>query len=103
MTKSRVTINVNRVRIMANNALDSHLTSRGEREGIATLLEAILHDTGNYRGFSYLASEYLPADEQTIDQAFSAASATNYIGKSLSGQMSNVLKSDYDSSRRYYS
>lgn len=53
----------------------------GERQGIAALLDKVLHATDTYAGFNYQPSEFLPADEQTLD---------------------NVLKPDYDGSRRYY-
>lgn len=51
------------------------------RLGAASLLETILHETGNYRGFNYQSEQFLPAEEQTADQ---------------------VLKPDHDSTRRFY-
>lgn len=38
----------------------------GERYGITAFLEAVLHDTDNYTGFGYLASERNP-DGSLID------------------------------------
>lgn len=54
----------------------------GERHGIAALLNWILMETDQYNGFNYLASEFLPPDEQTAE---------------------SVLKPGYDESRRRYS
>jgi hypothetical protein len=50
---------------------------RGERQGMASVLEMVLSRSGNYRGFSYLPSEW--------DEAAWA------------------LKPDYDRTRRRYS
>lgn len=52
-----------------------------ERSALASALESVLHDTGNYRGFSYLPSECLPAEEQTAD---------------------TVLRAGFDDTRRRY-
>lgn len=52
-----------------------------ERQALAGALESILLDTGNYHGFRYLPSEYLPADQQTAE---------------------NVLRPDYDETRVCY-
>jgi hypothetical protein len=51
------------------------------RQALAIALESILMDTGNYRGFNYLRSEFLPSAEQTNG---------------------NVLRDGYDDSRRVY-
>lgn len=51
------------------------------RLGAASVLEQILHMTGNYHGYYYLADEYKPADEQT-DR--------------------DVLRDEYDETRRNY-
>lgn len=51
------------------------------RIALAVLLEAVLHDTDNYRGFNYQRSEFLPADEQTDTR---------------------VLRDGYDDTRRVY-
>lgn len=51
------------------------------RIGIAHLLEGILHETGNYRGYNYQASEFLPEAERRDD---------------------TVLRDGYDETRRIY-
>jgi hypothetical protein len=38
------------------------------RQALAVLVENMLMSTGNYRGFGYLPSEYLPAEQQTNDR-----------------------------------
>ena len=79
---SRKTIPVAEVVRRGNHMLAESVP--GAREGriaIAILLEDVLMATGNYKGFQYLASEYLPAAEQTDG---------------------NVLRPDYDDSRRRY-
>jgi hypothetical protein len=55
--------------------------ARVAREAVAGMLESVLFATGNYHGFRLLASEFLPAEEQNGD---------------------NVLRLDYDGSRRHY-
>jgi len=82
---ARKTIAVDDVRDMVNRALtfpDSFHSVEGMtpeqamRTGIASLLEQILHATGNYRGFAY------PATELRED---------------------GTLREDYDGTRRIYS
>ena len=51
----RKTIEVAAVREMANAMLANSDDDRTEgRVGVALLLERVLHDTGNYKGFRYL-------------------------------------------------
>jgi hypothetical protein len=33
------------------------------RRGVISMVERVLHDTGNYRGFAYLSSELTTADQ----------------------------------------
>lgn len=54
----------------------------GERTTLAVLLESVLMDTGNYNGFQYLPSEFLPGDEQA--------------------RTGKVLRDDFDDTRRHY-
>jgi hypothetical protein len=51
------------------------------RLGVSSLMEQILHATGNYKGFNYQASEFVPAEEMTSD---------------------NVLRPGMDETRRIY-
>lgn len=80
-TKARKTISVAAVVQKANTFLAADSTTVGDRSGVASLVEAILFETGNYNGFNYLVSEFLPAEEQTMD---------------------NVLREGYDPTRRFY-
>lgn len=78
----RKTFDVAEFRDWTNNAIA--LTADMERDrriALADALEHVLFATGNYRGFSYDASEYLPASEQTPG---------------------NVLRPDYDHTRRVF-
>jgi hypothetical protein len=51
----RKTIDVERIREIANGMLARSDDDRADgREAIATLVESILMETGNYRGFRYL-------------------------------------------------
>jgi hypothetical protein len=92
MGKTRKTVDVSVVveRVNAMLALPSEnvlailgdeTPERAFRTGLAALLEGVLFDTGNYRGYNYQASEFLPAEEQTQD---------------------NVLRPDADDTRRRY-
>lgn len=53
----RKTINVSALTDMVNSILkDSGANQAVMREGAINVLEAVLHETGNYRGFRYLLS-----------------------------------------------
>tara|TARA_B110000046_G_scaffold5857_1_gene6222 strand:- start:94 stop:306 length:213 start_codon:yes stop_codon:yes gene_type:complete len=58
MTKSVKTINVERVKEMVNHYLKhSSKSEYAERLGECFLLEAILMETKNYKGFRYLETD----------------------------------------------
>lgn len=87
---SRKTFEVDTLRERANallvmpdsvNPLETLRERQAQRIGAIALIESVLHATGNYRGFRYLDSEYLPAAEQTSD---------------------SVLRPGYDDTRRRY-
>ena len=79
----RKTINVESVRALVNGMLkdsaqDDHV-DRAYREGAISVLEEILHESGNYRGFRYLTANELPkacvpgvhrGDELTFEEKF---------------------------------
>lgn len=54
----RKTYNVNGLRLKVNAMIAAHATNcpddTATRKGMAAVLEFVLHDTDNYRGFSYL-------------------------------------------------
>jgi hypothetical protein len=54
MTRKRSTIDVSLVLERANAALAGEYGDAGYRAGIASLLETILHATGNYHGYGCL-------------------------------------------------
>jgi hypothetical protein len=57
----RKTVDVEYAKMIANRILANEDPKRsGEREGVIILMEAILEETGNYKGF-----KYLPTDDQT--------------------------------------
>lgn len=79
---ARKTVNVKDVIGRGNTyLLTSDDSNAAERRGMAFLMESILFDTDNYKGYKYLASEYLPAEEQKDDK---------------------VLRDNYDPTRRVY-
>ena len=52
---ARKTADVQAIKQKANHYLASERFTTAEmRAGVASLLEVILHDTGNYKGFRYL-------------------------------------------------
>jgi hypothetical protein len=58
MTKpARKTVEVGKVLKIANNFLAAKHTTADEREAVAAVMEAILFETGNYRGYAYLPKE----------------------------------------------
>jgi len=82
VTRARKTIAVSDVRDLINGMLADSNDDRSEgRTALAVALETILMNTGNYRGYQALRSEYLPADQQTADR---------------------VLRDGYDDTRRRY-
>lgn len=57
MSKSRKTVDVSYVLARVNAMLaapDSDYCNESTRKGAATILECVLHETGNYNGFNYL-------------------------------------------------
>lgn len=61
----RKTANVDSVRNRVNILLANPNVSDEYRLGAAAILESILHDTGNYKGYSYIGIEF-PKDEDPI-------------------------------------
>ncbi len=63
MTKpARKTIEVGKILRMANHFLAAKNTSADEREGVASFIEAVLHESGNYNGFCYLPAKDYPTE-----------------------------------------
>ena len=64
MARRRKTVEVERIREIANNflAYESKFHSDNEdfRKGVSVMIEAVLHESGNYNGFGYLARHHLP-------------------------------------------
>ena len=54
---ARKTIEVGKVLRIANNFLAAKHTPAEEREAVAAVIEAVLMETDNYRGFAYLPKE----------------------------------------------
>jgi len=63
--KQRKTIEVSAVLSMANNMLanSTHAVSAESRMAVASMLERILMDTGNYHGFNYIGGYVAGMDE----------------------------------------
>jgi hypothetical protein len=58
---TRKTVRIEDLRTMINSRLkDTPDSSRAEREAYSSLLESLLHETGNYNGFRYLSESELP-------------------------------------------
>jgi hypothetical protein len=56
---ARKTVEVGKVLRMVNSFLAAKNTTDDEREGVAALMEAILFETGNYRGYRYLDTDQI--------------------------------------------
>lgn len=64
MPRARKTAEVDAIRFGANKMLEQSIDSFvGQREGIAALLERILMDTNNYKGFMFSDGERGAKDE----------------------------------------
>lgn len=57
---ARKTIEVGKILRMANHYLAAKNTTADEREGVASFIEAVLHESGNYHGFCYLPAKDYP-------------------------------------------
>lgn len=62
MKTARKTIEVGKVLKMANSFLAAQNTTPDEREAICAMIEGILFETGNYRGYRYLNNEAAMSD-----------------------------------------
>lgn len=54
---ARQTIKVEMVKTMANHFLAHKDTNNDERRAIASFIESVLMESGNYKGFSYLDTD----------------------------------------------
>ena len=52
------TIEVGKLLKIANNFLAAEATTAEEREGVCSIIEAALFESGNYEGFRYLEQEH---------------------------------------------
>lgn len=59
---ARKTVEVGKVLKMANSFLAAEHTNADEREAICAMIEGILFETGNYRGYRYLDNDAALAD-----------------------------------------
>lgn len=84
---ARKTIEVGKVLKMANGFLAAENTTGEEREAVASLLEAILFETGNYRGY-----RYLPNDHNENDFASDGTRRYYFV--------SGTVDADYESENR---
>jgi hypothetical protein len=58
----RKTVAVGTLLHRLNYFLASDLSTPEEREAMATFVEGVLHDTGNYEGFRYLPNDHCELD-----------------------------------------
>ncbi len=59
---ARKTITIDNLVDKINTTLRLSTADRSQRQSLCCLLENILHETGNYRGFRYLTQAEVPAD-----------------------------------------
>ena len=59
---ARKTIEIGKILRMANHYLAAKNTTADEREGVASFIEAVLHESGNYNGFCYLPASHYPCE-----------------------------------------
>ena len=96
MSKGRRTIDVDRIKEWVNTRLatpssthsrylDNLTPEQAFRLGIASLLEQVLHHTGNYKGFGYQESEKNP----------------EYVD-GITTPDANWLRDNHDDTRRHY-
>ena len=56
----RKTINVERLKSIVNEANKSIYGTREQRQGANSILEFVLHETGNYKGYWHYRADELP-------------------------------------------
>lgn len=61
---ARKTFEVNQLILQVNDMCKESTCSPDVRQGMMNLLENVLHETGNYRGFRYLLQDQVPAGEK---------------------------------------
>ena len=91
---ARKTIAVGTLLHRLNYFLASDRSTPEEREVMATFVEGVLHDTGNYQGF-----RYLPNDHNELDFASDGSRRFYFV--------SEKIRADYDEAkalieRHYY-
>ena len=60
----RKTISVEKMKLMINTANKSVYGTREQRQGANSILEHVLHETGNYKGFWHYRADELPNDRR---------------------------------------
>lgn len=60
MSKMRKTLSVKQLVQCANAMLKNSVNSPSYRAGVQSMVEEILHTSGNYKGFRYLKQEEVP-------------------------------------------
>jgi hypothetical protein len=69
----RKTFEVEELKKRVNHALantESEVNNADYRRGLMGLLETVLHDTGNYRGFRYLETPYVEGETDETRVAY---------------------------------
>lgn len=84
---ARKTIEVGKVLRIANNFLAAKHTTADERESVCAVMEAILFETDNYRGYAYLPKENYP------DEADGLGTRRRYF-------VSGTIDADYEAEDR---
>lgn len=60
---TRKTVSVENIKLMINHILANGYDTPDTRLGQIVLVESILHETGNYKGFRYLLANEVPEGE----------------------------------------
>ena len=84
---ARKTIEVGKVLRIANNFLAAKHTTADERESVCAVMEAILFETDNYRGFAYLPKDLYPGE-------------TDGLGTRRRYFVSSTIDADYEAEDR---
>lgn len=92
----RKTIEVAWILDKANHYLATTTVNEGLRRGVASLLETILHETGNYAGFGPLTETQVPAGQKPGIRYYGLSDIPEY------GYEPGQRFFDCDDSRRCY-
>ena len=98
---SRKTIDVWSLRIQVNDMLKGSFCNADTRHGMISVLDSVLHQTGNYEGFRYLEASEVPVDCKAGINSNDGGKFPHSLDRIGTAEHYDEFK-DTDETRRYY-